>query len=55
MNIDQMSKEKLIQEFYKLSSVNAELLRLCKWTLAVLDGEKWDTSLQKELREAIKN
>lgn len=30
-----------------------ELLRLCKWTLKVLDSEKWDTSLQAELREAI--
>ena len=30
-----------------------ELVHLCKWTLAVLDEEKWNTSLQAELRIAL--
>lgn len=44
----------LLQEVYRLKGFNDELLHLCKWTLSVLDSEKWDTSLQAELRLAIK-
>ena len=43
----------LIVKCVNRDHVFEELVHLCKWTLAVLDEEKWNTSLQAELRIAL--